>query len=123
MDHPGKLTRAAWAVVGLLWAVCLLNYLDRQLLVNMSGPVKAELRIDNERFGLFTSMFLWIYGLCSPFAGYLADRLGRHRAPRCVRRPAHDAGVRAAVVHERAQRRGVLAAAELAADVLPRGTR
>src|SRR5438067_5129677 len=77
MDQPGRLTRAAWAVVGLLWAVCLLNYLDRQLLVNMSGPVKAELRIDNERFGLFTSMFLWIYGLCSPAAGYLADRVGR----------------------------------------------
>src|SRR5262249_4826559 len=53
------------------------NYLDRQLLVNMSGPVKADLRIDNERFGLFTSMFLWVYGLCSPVAGYLADRVGR----------------------------------------------
>jgi MFS family permease len=77
MSEPGRLTRAAWAVVGLLWAVCLLNYLDRQLLVNMSGPVKADLRIDNERFGLFTSMFLWVYGLCSPVAGYLADRVGR----------------------------------------------
>src|SRR5581483_5299208 len=77
MNEPGRLTRAAWAVVGLLWAVCLLNYLDRQLLVNMSGPVKAELDIGNERFGLFTSMFLWIYGVCSPVAGYLADRVGR----------------------------------------------
>lgn len=77
MNEPTRLARAAWAVVGLLWAVALLNYLDRQLLVNVPGPVKAELRIDNEQFGLFTSVFLWVYGLCSPVAGYLADRVGR----------------------------------------------
>ena len=77
MDQPSRLTRAAWAVVGLLWAVALLNYLDRQLLVNVPGPVKAELGIADARFGLFTSVFLWIYGLCSPVAGYLADRVGR----------------------------------------------
>lgn len=69
--------RAAWVLVGLLWAVAVLNYLDRQLLVNMAGPIKNDLGIANERFGLFSSVFLWIYGICSPFAGYLADRVGR----------------------------------------------
>ena len=69
--------RAAWVLVGLLWAVTVLNYLDRQLLVNMAAPIKTDLKIANERFGLFSSMFLWIYGICSPFAGYLADRVGR----------------------------------------------
>lgn len=69
--------RAAWVLVGLLWAVAVLNYLDRQLVVNMAAPIKADLGIANERFGLFSSMFLWIYGICSPFAGYLADRVGR----------------------------------------------
>jgi len=69
--------RAAWVLVGLLWMVAVLNYLDRQLLVNMAGPIKADLGIANERFGLFSSVFLWIYGICSPFAGYLADRVGR----------------------------------------------
>src|SRR5579885_2641549 len=72
MDQPGRLTRAAWSVVGLLWVVALLNYLDRQLVVTMGGPIKADLRIDNERFGLFPAVFLWVYGLCSPAAGYLA---------------------------------------------------
>jgi MFS family permease len=69
--------RAVWVLVGLLWAVAVLNYLDRQLLVNMARPIKADLDIANERFGLFSSMFLWVYGVCSPFAGYLADRVGR----------------------------------------------
>jgi MFS family permease len=69
--------RAAWIIVGLLWAVAVLNYLDRQLLVTMARPIKAELDITDARFGLFSSIFLWVYGICSPFAGYLADRVGR----------------------------------------------
>jgi MFS family permease len=69
--------RAAWVLVGLLWVVAVLNYLDRQLLVNMGTPIKADLDISNERFGLFSSIFLWVYGICSPFAGYVADRVGR----------------------------------------------
>ena len=41
---PDRLNRAAWLVVGLLWVVALLNYLDRQLVVTMSQPIKADLR-------------------------------------------------------------------------------
>lgn len=69
--------RAAWIIVGLLWAVAVLNYLDRQLVANMGEPIKTELHISNARFGLFQTVFLLVYGLCSPFAGYLADRVGR----------------------------------------------
>ncbi len=85
MHRPGRLSRAAWAVVGLLWVVALLNYLDRQLVVTMPGPIKADLHIGDERFGLLSSVFLWVYGLCSPIAGYVADRVGKrpghHREP------------------------------------------
>jgi len=77
MHRPGRLSRAAWAIVGLLWVVALLNYLDRQLVVTMPGPIKADLHIGDERFGLLSSVFLWVYGLCSPVAGYVADRVGK----------------------------------------------
>jgi predicted MFS family arabinose efflux permease len=77
MHRPTRLGRAAWAVVGLLWVVALLNYLDRQLLVTMPGPIKADLAIGDERFGLLSSVFLWVYGFCSPVAGYVADRVGK----------------------------------------------
>jgi MFS family permease len=72
-------TRAAWTIVGLLWVVALINYLDRQLVVTMPGPIKADLGLGDEKFGLLSSVFLWIYGLCSPIAGYLADRIGKRR--------------------------------------------
>src|SRR4029079_2573236 len=62
---------------GLLWGVAVLNYLDRQLLVNMAAPIKSDLGILDTPFGLFSSVFLWVYGLCSPFGGYLPDRVGR----------------------------------------------
>jgi predicted MFS family arabinose efflux permease len=70
-------SRVAWTIVGLLWAVALLNYLDRQLVVTMPGPIKADLGIGDEKFGLLSSTFLWIYGVCSPIAGYTADRIGK----------------------------------------------
>jgi len=31
------------------------------------------------QFGLLTSVFLWVYGLLSPFAGFLADRFSRSK--------------------------------------------
>lgn len=77
MGTPGRAERVAWAVVGLLWAVALLNYLDRQLVVTMSRPIEAELGIGDAKFGLLPSVFLWVYGFCSPVAGYVADRVGK----------------------------------------------
>lgn len=76
MQEAG-LRRAAWGVVGLLWLVATLNYLDRQLVVTMPGPIKADLQIGDANFGLLSSVFLWIYGICSPIAGYVADRVGK----------------------------------------------
>lgn len=79
MQRAESLSRGAWAIVGLLWVVATFNYLDRQLVVTMPGPIKADLGIGNERFGLLSSVFLWIYGICSPVAGYVADRFGKRR--------------------------------------------
>lgn len=77
MHRADRLSRGAWVIVGLLWLVATLNYLDRQLVVTMPGPIKGDLQIGDERFGLLSSVFLWIYGICSPIAGYVADRFGK----------------------------------------------
>ncbi len=69
----------AWLVVALLWVVALLNYLDRMMLTTMRDSIKAAIAMNDEQFGLLTSVFLGVYGLLSPLGGYLADRFSRSR--------------------------------------------
>ena len=68
-----------WLVVALLWVVALLNYMDRQMLSTMQEAMKVDIAELNraEAFGALMAVFLWIYGIVSPFAGIVADRVSR----------------------------------------------
>lgn len=68
-----------WVVVGLLWVVALLNYLDRQMLSTMQSNIAADIPALNnaEAFGALMAIFLWVYGIASPFSGAVADRVSR----------------------------------------------
>lgn len=76
-------TSYAWLVVGLLWTVAMLNYLDRLTITTMRDSVKADIPMTDAQFGLLTSWFLWVYAFLSPAAGFLADRFGRARVIVC----------------------------------------
>lgn len=68
-----------WMVVGLLWIVALLNYMDRQMLSTMRDAMQIDIsELESAvNFGRLMAIFLWIYGLVSPFAGAIADRVSR----------------------------------------------
>lgn len=68
-----------WMVVGLLWFVALLNYLDRQMLSTMQSSMQLDIQelAIAENFGRVMGIFLLIYGLMSPVAGVIADRINR----------------------------------------------
>jgi len=69
----------SWAVVAMLWFVALLNYMDRQILSTMKNLMQSEI-IELQSatyFGYLMAIFLWVYGLMSPFSGIIADRLNR----------------------------------------------
>ena len=68
-----------WLVVGLLWFVALLNYLDRQMLSTMKPSMMLDIKelALAENFGRLMAVFLWIYALMSPLSGIIADRLNR----------------------------------------------
>ena len=68
-----------WVVVGLLWVVALLNYMDRQMLSTMKEAMSHSIpELEKaETFGNLMAAFMWIYGLMSPFAGAIADRMNR----------------------------------------------
>lgn len=47
------------------------------MLVTMRESIVGAIPMSDAQFGLLTSVFLWVYGILSPFAGYLADRFNR----------------------------------------------
>ncbi len=68
-----------WFLVGLLWVVALLNYMDRQMLSTMKSAMQidiAELQTA-ANFGYLMAIFLWIYGFMSPVSGIIADKFNR----------------------------------------------
>ncbi len=68
-----------WFVVGLLWFVALLNYIDRQMLSTMKPSMMVDIaELETAaNFGRLMAIFLWIYALMSPISGIIADRLNR----------------------------------------------
>lgn len=77
MNNNNKLY--PWIVVALLWGVALLNYMDRQMLSTMRDSMMIDI-VELEsatNFGRLMAVFLWIYGLMSPVAGMIADRINR----------------------------------------------
>lgn len=68
-----------WVVVGLLWGVALLNYMDRQMLSTMKDAMMIDItELESAaNFGRLMAVFLWIYGFMSPVAGMIADRVNR----------------------------------------------
>lgn len=69
----------SWLVVAMLWVVAFLNYLDRILITSMRDPIVSEFSLTDAQFGLLTSVFLWSYGILSPFGGFFADKYSRKK--------------------------------------------
>lgn len=63
-----------WIVVGLLWVVALLNYMDRQMLSTMKSAMMVDI-VELEsaaNFGRLMAVFLWdlrIHEPCSRYGG------------------------------------------------------
>lgn len=68
-----------WIVVGLLWGVALLNYMDRQMLSTMKDAMQIDIveLQSATNFGYLMAIFLWIYALMSPVSGVIADCMSR----------------------------------------------
>ncbi len=78
-DSPRSLSRTAWLVVGLLWPVALLNYLDRQMLATMKTSMVSDISglTTDAQWGFVLASFKWVYAALSPIGGYIADRFSR----------------------------------------------
>ena len=69
----------AWVLVGLLWPVVMLNYLDRQMVSTIRASIRADIpSIANDQdFGIMMAVFMWVYAFLSPVGGFIADKFNR----------------------------------------------
>ena len=71
--------RAAYWALGALFAMNLLNYIDRNILAAVIDPVQADLGVKDQDAlaGLLSTAFFVSYSLISPLMGWMGDRLTR----------------------------------------------
>ncbi len=68
----------AWIVLGVLWFVYVLNFLDRQLLSILAKPIQDALHVTDGQLGLISGLyFALFYCLIAIPVGRLADRTSR----------------------------------------------
>lgn len=72
-----KAARGAMTAFAVLFAMNLLDYVDRNILVAIQPQVRDELNINNEQWGRLMSIFLISYSVFSPLMGWLGDRYRR----------------------------------------------
>ncbi len=77
MEQNGRSGSYKWAVVGMLWCICVLNYADRQAIFSVFPKLKDEFGFDKVQLGLIGSAFMWVYAAGAPFAGLAGDLMRR----------------------------------------------
>ncbi len=77
MEKRGSSASYKWAVVGMLWCICVLNYADRQAIFSVFPKLQQEFSFDKVQLGLIGSAFMWVYAAGAPFAGVAGDFLRR----------------------------------------------
>jgi MFS transporter, Spinster family, sphingosine-1-phosphate transporter len=75
---PISLTYRRYAL-GLLLAVNLLNYIDRQVLFAVFPLIKIDLRLSDTALGFLGSAFMLSYLIFAPLFGWLGDHWSRTR--------------------------------------------
>lgn len=73
-------SRYKWFVVGMLWWIAFFNYADRQAIFSVFPLLEREMHLNTVQLGLLGSSFAWVYGLFSPLAGAIVDRVRRKSA-------------------------------------------
>jgi MFS family permease len=63
--------------LGVLFAMNLLNYIDRYSFFAVGSQIKRELSIDDKWFGVLGGSFMIVYTIISPLMGWLGDRYNR----------------------------------------------
>jgi MFS family permease len=79
MRSPAQNRRAAWFALGVLFAINLLNFYDRQIGGAVNEPLAKEWGLSFAQLGNLAMAFTLIYAIVGVPLGRLADRASRTR--------------------------------------------
>lgn len=71
-----SLSQLRWFAIGVLILSSALNYLDRMVLSALMPTLREEFQITGADLGNLVGIFYLVYGVSSPLAGMLVDRIG-----------------------------------------------
>jgi ACS family hexuronate transporter-like MFS transporter len=72
--------RRRWAVLGLLFASTILNYVDRQTLSILAARIQVDLDMSVVDYARIVQVFLLTYTIAYLGAGWVTDKLGTKRS-------------------------------------------
>ncbi len=73
----GRLIPYKWELIILLWCTFFLSQADRQIFNNLANPIRDDLGLTRFQFGLVGTLFMIVYGIMVPLAGYAGDAFRR----------------------------------------------
>jgi MFS family permease len=73
-----------WAVVAMLWCVCLFNYADRQAIFSVFPLLAREFGLSDLQLSVIAASFMWVYAASGPFAGWVSDHVSRKTVILCA---------------------------------------
>ncbi len=74
---PARWIPYKWELIVLLWFAFFLHQADRQIYNNLSTMIRDSLELTKFQFGLVGTVFMVVYGVMVPLAGYAGDALRR----------------------------------------------
>ena len=71
--------RVRWVMCGLLFLATTINYIDRQVIALLKGPLTAEFNFSEIDYAAIVFSFQLAYAIGFPLAGRIMDTLGTRR--------------------------------------------
>ena len=69
--------RQAWFALGVLFAINLMNFYDRQIIAAVMEPIRKDWSLSDKDVGILGTAFVLIYAAVGVPLGRLSDRVSR----------------------------------------------
>ena len=76
MRSPVPRFSIRWIVIGLVFLATVINYIDRQTVAVLKGPISGDLNLTNQDYAAVQNAFLIAYAVSQMLSGRLYDLVG-----------------------------------------------